>query len=159
VLDEAGLRLSSNIQKPGGRVNIAYSDQSQIHDFLANDIVDAFCVDQPIYHWAGNNPASPWYGKIEIVPGNLASNPYFYTVGVADNAARYRLVRKINQFIAWYKTQPEREQLEREWQGRIITHSLTYRDEGSRLRGEDELRPLYLEHCQHFGISTGNLDG
>jgi hypothetical protein len=106
VLEEAGLRLSSNIQKPEGTVNIvnliAYSDQSQIHDFLTNDIVDAFCVDQPIYHWAGNNPASPWYGKIEIVLGNLAFNPYFYTVGMADNTARYRLVRKINQFVAWY---------------------------------------------------------
>lgn len=162
VLEEAGLRWSSNMQKPGGKVNIsnliAYSDQSRIHDCLADGIVDAFCVDQPIYHWACNNPASPWYGKIEIVPGNLASNPYFYTVGVADNAASYRLVRKINQFIAWYKTQPEREQLEREWQGQIVNHSLTYRDEDPTLRGEEELRPLYLEHCKRFGISIDNLD-
>lgn len=162
VLEEAGLRWSSNMQKPGGRVNIAnlmaYSDQSRIHDCLADGIVDAFCVDQPIYHWACNNPASPWYGKIEIVPGNLASNPYFYTVGVADNAASYRLVRKINQFIAWYKTQPEREQLEQEWQGQIVNHTLTYQDEDPVLRGENELRPLYLEHCKRFGISTDNLD-
>jgi ABC-type amino acid transport substrate-binding protein len=162
VLEEAGLRWSSNMKKPGGRVNIAnlmaYSDQSRIHDCLADGIVDAFCVDQPIYHWACNNSASPWYGKLEIVPGNLASNPYFYTIGVADNAASYRLVRKINQFIAWYKTQPEREQLERQWQGQIVNHSLTYRDEDSTLRGEAELRPLYLEHCKRFGISTDNLD-
>ena len=162
VLEEAGLRWSSNIQKPGGRVNIsnliAYSDQSRIHDCLADGIVDAFCVDQPIYHWACNNPASPWYGKLEIVPGNLASNPYFYTVGVADNAASYRLVRKINQFISWFKTQPERDQLEREWQGQIVNHSLTYRDEDPTLRGEAELRPLYLEHCKRFAISTDNLD-
>jgi ABC-type amino acid transport substrate-binding protein len=162
VLEEAGLRWSSNMKKPGVRVNIAnlmaYSDQSRIHDCLADGIVDAFCVDQPIYHWACNNSASPWYGKLEIVPGNLASNPYFYTIGVADNAASYRLVRKINQFIAWYKTQPEREQLERQWQGQIVNHSLTYRDEDSTLRGEAELRPLYLEHCKRFGISTDNLD-
>jgi ABC-type amino acid transport substrate-binding protein len=162
VLEQAGLRWTSNMQKPGGRINIAnliaYSDQSRIHDCLADGIVDAFCVDQPIYHWACNNPASPWYGKLEIVPGNLASNPYFYTVGVADNAASYRLVRKINQFIAWYKTQPEREQLERKWQGQIVKNNLTYRDEDPGLRGEDELRPLYLEHCKRFGISTDSLD-
>jgi ABC-type amino acid transport substrate-binding protein len=162
VLEEAGLRWSSNMQKPGGRINltnlIAYSDQSRIHDCLADGIVDAFCVDQPIYHWACNNPASPWYGKLEIVPGNLASNPYFYAVGVADNAASYRLVRKINQFITWYKRQPEREKLEREWQGQVVNHNLTYRDEDPALRGEDELRPLYLEHCKRFGISTENLD-
>ena len=162
VLEEAGLRWSSNASKAGGKVNIsnliAYSDQSRIHDCLADGIVDAFCVDQPIYHWACNNPASPWFGKIEIVPGNLASNPYYYTVGVADNAASYRLIRKINQFIAWYKTQPERDQLEREWQGQIVNDTQSYRDEDPSLRGEAELRPLYIEHCNRFGISTENLD-
>lgn len=162
VLEDAGLRWFSNAKKAGGKTNIsnliAYSDQSRIHDCLADGIVDAFCVDQPIYHWACTNPASPWYGKIEIVPGNLASNPYYYAVGVADNAASYRLLRKINQFIAWYKTQPERDQLERKWQGQIVNNTLTYRDEDPCLRGEVELRPLYVEHCKRFGISTDKLD-
>ena len=162
VLEDAGLRWSSNSRKAGGKTSIAnliaYSDQSRIHDCLADGIVDAFCVDQPIYHWACTNPVSPWYGKIEIVPGNLASNPYFYTAGVADNAASYRLLRKINQFIAWYKIQPERDQLEQKWQGKILNSTLTYRDEDSSLRGEDELRPLYIDHCKRFGISTTHLD-
>ncbi len=86
VLEDRGLRWSSNESKAGGqnKLNnlIAYSDQSRIHNCLADGVVDAFGVDLPIYYWACENFGSPWFGKIEIVPGNLAQQPYYYTMAV-----------------------------------------------------------------------------
>ena len=76
TLEAAGLRWAANMDKPGGTVKlanlIAYTDQSRIHDCLAERAVDAFAVDKPIYHWACTGAGSPWAGKIECLPVDLA---------------------------------------------------------------------------------------
>ncbi|MCR6629851.1 MAG: transporter substrate-binding domain-containing protein [Magnetospirillum sp.] len=146
VLEAAGLRWQANATKPGGRVTlanlVAYSDQSRIHDCLANGIVDAFCVDLPIYHWACTAPDSPWFGRIEICSGNLATQPYYYAVGVAAEGASHTLLQAVNAFLARFRASTERETLERKWQGAVTEGRVSYRDEPGKLPGEEELRTM-----------------
>lgn len=156
VLEDAGVRWADNESVPGGRIRlsnlVAYTDQSKIHDCLADGVVDAFAVDRPIYYWACNDPASPWHGKIEILPGSLTDVPYYYAVAVAAEAASYRLLSAVNQFFTWFKTQPERETLERKWQGEVLEHPVSYRDEPGNLLGEAEMKTLYEAHCRRHGL-------
>jgi ABC-type amino acid transport substrate-binding protein len=161
LLDKKGIRWSSNENKPDGKVMlenlIAYSDQSRIHHCLADAVVDAFGVDLPIYHWASKNPASPWYNKIEIIPGNIADQPYYYTMAVNAWASSYRLLAKANEFIAWFKTQSERTAIEKRWQGEPVAGNISYRDEAGNLMGEEELKKLYQAHCEKFKLSPKGL--
>ncbi len=122
---------------------LAYSDQSRIHDCLAKGIVDAFMVDLPIYYWACNNPDSPWYDKIEILPGNLAEQPYFYSMAVAADAENAGLLSEVNRFIASFKATSERNRLEQEWQGQVITDTLSHRDLPGNLMGMEELQSMH----------------
>jgi ABC-type amino acid transport substrate-binding protein len=162
VLEDRGLRWSSNESKAGGRIKldnlIAYSDQSRIHNCLADGVVDAFGVDLPIYYWACENTGSPWYGKIEIVPGNIAQQPYYYTMAVNAWGSSYRLLAKANEFIAWFKQQPERKQIEQRWQGGAVSGNISYRDEPGNLMGEAELKSLYEAHCQKFDLQPKSLE-
>ena len=148
LLQQAGIRWQSNQDVPGGKIFlkelIAYSDQSRIHDCLAEGLVDAFGVDMPIYHWACTNRDSPWYGKIEICSDNLAGDPYYYCTAVAAVASSYTLLQAINEFIISYKSTAERLHLERRWQGQPINHTLSYRDEPGNLLGESELKHLWV---------------
>ncbi|HET6159368.1 MAG TPA: methyl-accepting chemotaxis protein [Dongiaceae bacterium] len=143
TLEAAGLRWAANMDKPGGKVKlanlIAYTDQSRIHDCLSEKAVDAFAVDKPIYHWACTGADSPWRGKIECLPVDLAPDPWYYAVGVADDPSSHGLLQAINQFIAWFKTQAQRAEIERRWQGEIVSGRMTYRDEPGNLKGEAEL--------------------
>jgi ABC-type amino acid transport substrate-binding protein len=146
TLEAAGIRWGANADVPGGRVRlanlIAYSDQSQIHDCLVDGQVDAFAVDQPIYHWAATGAESRWRGKLEVLPGNLAAAPWYYAVGVAAEKSSLRLLAKVNEFIAWFAAQPARATLERKWQGESVSGTASYRDEVGDLMGEAELAAL-----------------
>jgi ABC-type amino acid transport substrate-binding protein len=143
TLEAAGLRWAANMAKPGGKVKlanlIAYTDQSRIHDCLAERAVDAFAVDKPIYHWACTGRDSPWHGKIECLPVDLAPDPWYYAVGVADDPSSHGLLKAVNAFIAWFRAQPERAAIEKRWQGEIVVGRTTYRDEPGNLKGEAEL--------------------
>ena len=147
VLEQAGVRWQSNAGVPGGKARlanlVAYTDQSRIHDCLVEGVVDAFAVDLPIYYWASSDPASPWCGKIEILPGNLSPVPYYYTVAVAAEPGSYRLIAAVNAFLADFKAKPERAEIERRWQGEVLEHTVSYRDEPGNLMGETELRAVY----------------
>ena len=147
VLEQAGVRWQSNAGMPGGKARlanlVAYTDQSRIHDCLVEGVVDAFAVDLPIYYWASSDPASPWCGKIEILPGNLSPVPYYYTVAVAAEPGSYRLLAAVNAFLADFKAKPERAEIERRWQGEVLEHTVSYRDEPGNLMGETELRAVY----------------
>lgn len=147
VLEELGVRWPANSSLPGGKHQlkalVAYSDQSRIHDCLADGDVDAFGVDLPIYHWACSAAESPWHGKIEICSGNLPNVPYYYAVAVQEDASSYLLMTEINRFIANFKTTPERLQIEKRWQGTPVQHSLSFRDEPGNLSGESHLRELW----------------
>lgn len=155
TLEEAGLRWRANADRPGGKVRlanlIAYGDQTRIHDALADGAVDAFAVDRPIYHWACTAPESRWRGRIEILPGNIASTPWHYAVGVKAEPASYRLLAKVNEFIGWFTGQPERLAIERAWQGEPLISNRSYRDEPGNLMGEPELREMYREQGGHIG--------
>ncbi len=155
VLEEAGLRWSENEGKPGQVASLAnlipFSDQSRIHDCLVDGTVDAFAVDLPIYYWAATSPESPWYGKIEILPGNLASVPYYYSVGAKATPDAYRLLAKVNDFINGYKATPERLAVETKWQGNPIDGQISYRDEPGDLLGEAELKHIYEKACLEQG--------
>ncbi|TVP87325.1 MAG: chemotaxis protein [Pseudomonadaceae bacterium] len=125
VLEQAGLRWESNRHTPGGRVELAnllaYNDQSLIHDCLADGTVDAFAVDLPIYHWACNGNNSPWAGQLEIIPGNLSSELWFYCAAVANHPSNLGLLRAINQFIADFTPSQDYRQLVERWQGKVYS--------------------------------------
>ena len=150
LLERLGCRWHANADKPGGRYRlanlIAYSDQSRIHDCLVDGTVDAFGVDCPVYHWACSNPESPWHDKIEICTGNLADDPYYYAAGVAAEPASYTLLREINAFIAGFRSDRDRERIERMWQGDIVQGTVNYRDEPGNLMGEAELEQVWTAH-------------
>ncbi|MBX2832824.1 MAG: transporter substrate-binding domain-containing protein [Rhodospirillales bacterium] len=158
VLEEQGLRWSDNENKPGGIAKlsnlIAYSDQTRLHDALADGTVDAFAVDQPIFHWAANNPESPWHNKIEVLPGNILPLPYYYTAAVAAEPASSKLLCAINEFITEFRGTAERAEIEKLWQGQAVNHHLTYKDEAGSLIGADELETLYHAHCRKFSIAA-----
>ena len=145
TLEAAGIRWAANLARPGGKVKlanlIAYTDQGRIHDCLAEGSVDAFAVDKPIYHWASTGPDSPWRGKIECLPVDLAPEPWYYAVGVADDPSSYHLLQALNEFIRWFSGRPERAEIERRWQGEVVSGRMTYRDEPGNLKGEAELAP------------------
>jgi ABC-type amino acid transport substrate-binding protein len=161
LLEQQGVRWSQNKDKAGGKIVlenlIAYSDQTRIHDCLADGVVDAFGVDLPIYHWACNDPASPWYDKIEIISGNLAEDPYYYTMAVAAGASSYRLLAQANQFIHWFKKQNACIASEKKWQGEPVVGHISYKDEVGNLWGEPELKQLYEKHCAKFGLEQKPL--
>jgi len=156
TLEEAGLRWGANADRPGGRIRlanlIAYTDQSRIHDCLAENVVDAFAVDMPIYYWASTHPDSPWREKIEIIPGSLAAEPWFYTVAVAATPSSYRLLRKVNEFIRWFAGRPEREAIERSWQGEIVKGTGSYRTEPGEILGEEHLKEMYEARRRALGL-------
>lgn len=161
ILENLGVRWKGNQDVAGGKITlanlIAYSDQSRIHDCLADGIVDAFAVDLPIYHWACNNPASPWYGRIEIIPGNIAPAPYYYTVAVSKHASCYSLLREVNSFFREFLSTPERARIEEAWQGEPINSTISFRDEPGNLAGEEELRLIYLDHCKRYDLNPLEL--
>ena len=166
VLEQAGVRWRDNADKPGGRVRLAsllaYTDQTRIHDCLANAVVDAFAVDQPIYYWACAAPESPWRGKIEIIPGNIPPVPYYYVAAVAAAPASCRLLEAIDQFILEFRSTPARQALEVKWQGEPVTSTLNYRDEAFACLGAADLRQRYEAHCQRHGLtprSMARVDG
>ena len=155
TLEDAGVRWTANENLPGALVRlgnlITYSDQSRIHDCLADGIVDAFAVDRPIYYWACTGNDSPWRNRIELLPGRLSPVPWYYTAGVADDPSSYTLLAEINQFLNWYQTQPERRRVEMTWQGEIISSRIGYREEGAGLRGAPEIYPDYLKWLRLTG--------
>ena len=121
TLEQAGVRWSANRDKPGGRVMLgnllAFTDQSVIHDVVADGTVDAFAADLPIFYWACSSEQSPWRDRLEIVPGNLASELWYYTVAVAAQRENASLLREVDQFIERYRKTSAYQQLMRRWLG------------------------------------------
>ena len=124
TLEQAGLRWRANSSKKGGKAELAnllaYTDQSWIHDALADGVVDAFAVDLPIYYWASHDPKSPWFGKLEILPDNLASGLWHYTVAVKADADNYSLLKTVNEFIAGFRKTDEYHRLCNTWVGKVF---------------------------------------
>ncbi|MGF1626019.1 MAG: methyl-accepting chemotaxis protein [Alphaproteobacteria bacterium] len=156
VLAAAGVRWRENADLPGARVRlaglVAYTDQSRIHDCLADGIVDAFAVDQPIYHWACTAAESPWRGKIEVLPRNLPPVPYYYAAAVAAVPAACRLLEAIDRFILDFRTTPARRAIEVKWQGEPVDSTIGYRDEAFPCLGASDLRVRYEAHCRRHGL-------
>lgn len=155
VLEQAGLRWSDNARKPGGTVQlgslVAFNDQSRIHDALADGVVDAFMVDRPIFHWASTSPQSRWCGKFEVLPKNLHSRPYYYTVGVAAERSSLTLLRALNRFLRDFLPSPARAAIEMKWQGEVFNGTIGYRDEGAGLIGEAELERAFADPARASG--------
>ncbi|GJE26952.1 methyl-accepting chemotaxis protein [Methylobacterium organophilum] len=154
TLETVGLRWAQNLHAKGRRVAtlgslVPMTDQGRIHDALADGVVDAFAIDAPIMHWACTSPDSPWRGRIEIVPGNLAPAPWYYAAAVADHPSSCRLLMAADAFIERFCTTPQRAAIERTWQGAAISGSHGYRDEPGSLRGAAELAAAYTAWTGH----------
>ncbi|HEY3328201.1 MAG TPA: transporter substrate-binding domain-containing protein [Novimethylophilus sp.] len=143
TLEAAGLRWSKHSHVEPGKTRVAnligFSDQSVIHDALADGVVDAFAADQPIFAWACYGEGSPWRGKIEILPENLAPEPWYYAVGTADGHSSYHLLAAVNRFLSDFKKSQERKEIEMRWQFTVIDGTRSYRDEPGHLHGEAAL--------------------
>jgi ABC-type amino acid transport substrate-binding protein len=164
VIEDAGVRWRKNASKPGGQVRlanlIAFSDQTRIFEAVASGVVDAFVVDHPVFYWACTAPESRWSKHIEIVPGNVAKHPFHYSVAVKADASNYRLLASINEFIADFKSTPERLSIERRYQGAPLNSNRSYRDEPGNLRGEEYLAGLYADRQEIFAddpVSYGTV--
>ncbi|ADZ91962.1 methyl-accepting chemotaxis protein [Marinomonas mediterranea] len=155
TLEEQGFRWAENEHKPGGKIKlsnlIAYGDISRVHDALANGSIDAFAADHPVFHWASVNPASPWHNKVEVI-NSILPDPFYYSAVVSEEPSSYHLLKAINDFIEEFKQTSKRLDIEKEWQGEAIDHTLSYRDEAGDLKGIDELQSLYLEHQEKYSL-------
>ncbi|BFM48745.1 methyl-accepting chemotaxis protein [Marinomonas sp. THO17] len=155
TLEEQGFRWAENENKPGGKIRlsnlIAYGDISRVHDALANGSIDAFAADHPVFHWASVNPDSPWYNKVEVV-SSILPEPFYYSAVVSAEPASYTLLSAINEFIDEFKQSPQRLEIETEWQGAAIDHTLSYRDEVGNLNGIDEVYSLYLDNQKKYSL-------
>lgn len=154
TLEAAGLRWGGNLSAKGRRIAtlgslIPMTDQGRIHDALADGVVDAFAVDAPIMHWACTSPDSPWRGRIEILPGNLAPAPWFYAAAVADHPSSCRLLMAVDAFLDGFIGTAERAAIERRWQGNPVAGSGSYRDEPGNLRGSPDLIAAYRAQAGH----------
>jgi ABC-type amino acid transport substrate-binding protein len=149
TLEAAGLRWSKHKRDERGTIRLAnligYTDQSIIHDALADCKVDAFAVDQPIFAWACYGKESPWHGRIEMIKGNIADTPWYYAAAVADSPSSYHLLKEINQFIEEFSYTEERQALEKRWQFFPVDGDSSYRDEPGNLKGETELQQDWLQ--------------
>jgi ABC-type amino acid transport substrate-binding protein len=154
TLEAAGLRWGKHGKSEPGTVRLAnlicYSDQSVIHDALADGIVDAFAVDQPIFAWACYGADSPWRGRIEMLPDNLAASPWYYAVGVADAPSSAQLLAEANRFLAAFKTTRDRQEIEKRWQFEPVQGTGCYRDEPGNLHGEPELMAAWQRLQEAF---------
>lgn len=121
VLEDLGMRWEANRNKPGGSIQLAnllaYNDQTQIHNCLTEGIVDAFAVDLPIYHWAAYGDGSPWKGKLDILPGNLCDDLWYYSAAVAYNPGNLPLLKAVNTFIREYRQHADYQHLTATWLG------------------------------------------
>lgn len=148
TLENAGVRWAENSHQPNAKCHlsslIAFSDQSRIHNALTEGLVDAFAVDLPVFYWAANNQESKWFNQIEIIPENIPTDPFYYSVGVACQAPSYNLLVAINRFIENFKKSEERKSLENFWQGNIINHTINYRNENADLIGEEEMNNMFI---------------
>lgn len=128
TLARLGVRWSANQRQPGARVELAnllvFSDQSRIHDALAEGVVDAFVVERPIYHWAANNRQSRWHGRIELLPGAIGERQWCYSVGVAARSENAALLAKVDAFIAQFQGSARHREIELAWQGEVFTGAL-----------------------------------
>ena len=77
----------------------------------------AFAIDLPIYHWACYGSDSPWRGQLEILPGNLAGELWFYSAAVARKPQNASLLQALNQFIASYRNSRDYRDLTQRWLG------------------------------------------
>ncbi|MEP0073786.1 MAG: methyl-accepting chemotaxis protein [Marinomonas sp.] len=122
ILEDLGIRWESNRAKPGGTIHLAnlltYNDQSQIHDCLTTNIVDAFAVDLPIYYWACYGDSSPWKGQLEILPGSLCDDLWFYSVALEYKQSNRSLLEATNQFIQEYCQKSDYQELTNAWLGK-----------------------------------------
>jgi ABC-type amino acid transport substrate-binding protein len=142
------LRWGKHTRQEPGTIRLAnlisYSDQSLIHDALADGVVDAFAVDQPIFAWACYGSDSPWRGRIEILPQNLAVSYWYYAAGVADVPSSAKLVAEINRFLVTFLPSRERQDIEKRWQIEPVQGTENFRNEPGNLRGEAELMRDWL---------------
>jgi ABC-type amino acid transport substrate-binding protein len=157
TISDAGLRWSANLDAKGKvvarlRQVIAFTDQSVIHDALADGLVDAFAIDQPIVHWAATNIASRWKGRIEVLPTNIASAPWYYSVGVAKHVSSARLLNAVNTFLAGFLGSADRRAIEQTWMGTVVQGTRTHRDEPGGLWGEGDLVGAYTKANGHAPV-------
>lgn len=121
ALEAAGVRWETNRHKPNAVVRldslIAYPDPAVIYDAVADGKVDAFFVERPIFHWAATHPDSPWSQRLEIVPNGLVDVQAEYVVGAKASPGAASLLAQVNLFIAQFELSPQRQQIERLWQG------------------------------------------
>ena len=68
-----------------------------------------------------------------------------YSVGVARNKQTFTLLEKVDEFLAWFSSQPEKAAIDRKWLGKSRTVTLGYRDFSPDLVGVKELRAVYGE--------------
>ena len=83
---------------------------------------DAFVIDLPIVHWCANDPASPWYRRIETV-GDPITN-WIYCAAVRDEPASASLMAEVDAALGRVRAAPGYQHLVERWQGRAYDWKL-----------------------------------
>ncbi len=154
ILEQKGLRWPANAHKPGGTTRLAnllaYNDQSVIHDSLANGVVDAFAVDLPIFHWVCYGEDSPMRGKLEILPGNIDDELWYYSAAVVNSPGSYTLLDSINRFIREFRQTRTYRGILQQWLGQVYDNPDWRYPQG--VVTVSDLERTYESHCRHFNI-------
>jgi ABC-type amino acid transport substrate-binding protein len=164
MLENIGLRWPGNRQKPGGKVLlrnlVGISDQQIMYDLIANGTVDAFATDQPLFYWACTSPDSPWHGRLEIVPGNIAPQPWVYSAALAADPSNHSLLKAINIFLSEFEQTSERRAIEMRWQGGVVEFGASRRaDQKPGVNNEATLAANGYPRVLGNGCRTGAMHG
>ncbi len=107
-----------------GELREVYDDD--YYDPVAEGVYDSFVIDLPIVHWCANDPASPWFGRIETVGDPITQ--WIYCAAVRDDPAAATLLEAVDEQLVRLKRSPRYRAIVERWQGRVYDWGKTASD-------------------------------
>jgi methyl-accepting chemotaxis protein len=115
IADPAARQAIADCRITPGELRQVYDDD--YYDPVADGVYDAFVIDLPIVYWCANDPASPWYQRIEVVGDPITQ--WIYCAVVRDDPASASLLAEVDSAIGRLKASDRYRSIVERWQGRV----------------------------------------
>jgi len=115
IADPAARQALDDCRITPGDLRQVYDDD--YYEPVANGVYDAFVIDLPIVYWCANDPASPWYRRIEVVGDPITQ--WIYCAVVRDDPASASLLAEVDSAIGRLKASDRYRSIVERWQGRV----------------------------------------
>ena len=124
IADPAARQALKDCGIAPGELREVYDDD--YYDPVAEGVYDSFVIDLPIVHWCANDPASPWFGRIETVGAPITQ--WIYCAAVRDDPSAATLLEAVDEQLARLKRSPRYRAIVERWQGRVYDWGKTASD-------------------------------